>query len=204
MTVSVSLTNTKKQHRSEFDGNFCWFSICLYQLDSVFFFVRSVCAMLWFVYLNERARDRRQSEQFIVQEAVWHRWQCIHARMTIEISIYSLFNWNGNKPNKAAGISSSLIVTYLFFIFRAIACIAVVSFVHNAVAPITVLCVQRDTLSVHSECRQNLCETPSPFRFSLALSVFQPLHLMILLFRHVTTTTEKRYDETDKQTIYHS
>lgn len=130
-----------------------------------FFFSRSVCTMLWFVYLNERARDRRQSEQFIVQEAVWHRRQCIHARMTIEISIYSLFNWNGNKPNKAAGISSSLIVTYLFFIFRAIACIVVVSFVHNAVA----LCTAWYAVSVHSKCQQNLCETPSPFRFSFSL-----------------------------------
>lgn len=103
--------------------------------------------MFRFVYSHQTHDAVSKMNSLLSRKPYCNRF-CIHDGLTIEISIYSLFIWNGNKLNKAAGISSSLIVTYLFFIFRAIARIVVYN------ADVRIKC------TLHSH-QQNLCETPS-------------------------------------------
>lgn len=160
-------------------GFFCWFSICLAQLDMAFFL-----PMFWFVYSHQTHDAVSKMNGLLSRKAHCNRI-CIHDGLTIEISIYSLFIWNGNKLNKAAGISSSLIVTYLFFIFRAIARIVVY--------------IKR---TLHSH-QQNLCETPNtgmewtkpvPVRLH-CIALFRSIQAIVFndIIPSRRNKTEKRY-----------
>lgn len=111
-----------------------WFSFCLYQLD--------ICVFLWIclfesihlircrriVFNCSGSRTALNSACFLL---------CIHARVTIEIYVsnYSPFHFGmATSLNKAAGFSSSLTMTYLFFIFRAIAYSFSVRAIHTTTA----------------------------------------------------------------------
>lgn len=90
-----------------------WIILLIFHL---FISIRS--GFLRFIYLKSNAWDCWQSYLRSGSSAFQF---CIHASVVIEISIYSRPFEMATSCIKAAGISSSLTMTYLFFIFRAIA-----------------------------------------------------------------------------------